>query len=136
MEEYEKMLKRAFESMQKKVDTKDRFEIPVAIVETSGNKTIVRNFSDILNIIRRDSAHLSKFLFKELATPGNIQGNMLVLQRRVSRDMVQKKIESYVKEFVFCKECKKPDTKMSKEEKIYFLKCEACGARYPLRSIS
>lgn len=129
------MLKRAYERLPKGIEEKERFEIPSVITEIQGNKTLLKNFSEILSVLRRDSKHLSKFLLKELATPGNIQGSFLIFQRKVPREMLQRKIEDYAKEFVYCKECKKPDTKLVKEERIYFLKCEACGAKYPLRKI-
>jgi len=132
---YEEMLKRAYERLPKEIEERRRFEIPSVITEIQGNKTLLKNFSEITSVLRRDSKHLSKFLLKELATPGNIQGSFLILQRKVSRALIQKKIEDYAKEFIFCKECKKPDTKLEKEERIYLLKCEACGAKYPVRKI-
>lgn len=133
--DYQKMLEEAAEKLPKRVEEKKRFEIPTVQIEVQGNKTLIKNFGEILSVLRRDSRHLSKFLFKELATPGNVQGSTLILQRKVYGTMIQKKIEEYVKEFVYCKECNRPDTKIVKEGRIYFLKCEACGCRYPLRQI-
>ena len=133
--EYEELLNKAFEKLPKKVEEKKRFEIPSAISEIQGNKTLIKNFSDMLMILRRDANHFSKFLMKELATPGTIQGSTLILQRKVPCEMLQEKIKSYVKEFVYCKECGEPDTRLIKEERITTLKCDACGARYPARSI-
>jgi len=49
--------------------------------------------------------------------------------------LVEKKIDAYIKEFVYCKECKRPDTHIEKEGRIIFLKCEACGAKEYLRRI-
>lgn len=132
---YEELLKKAYEKLPKKVEERKRFEVPVAICEIQGNKTLVKNFPDMLTALRRDPSHFSKFLMKELATPGSVQGAMLILQRKVSRDMLQEKIEGYVKEFVYCKECGEPDTKLIREGRITVLKCDACGARYPVRSI-
>jgi len=133
--DYQKMLDEAMEKLPKEVEEKDRFEIPTVQTETQGNKTLIKNFVEILSVLRRDSRHLSKFLFKELATPGNIQGSFLVLQRKVPQALIQSKIEDYVKEFIYCKECGKPDTKIMKGDRIYLLKCEACGCKYPLRQI-
>lgn len=75
-----------------------------------GNKTLIKNFGEIVSILRRDASHLSKYLFKELATPGSIQSNTLILQTRASKEIIQKKIEDYTKEFVYCKVCNEPDT--------------------------
>lgn len=129
------MLKSAMGKMPKKVDTSDRFKIPEAICEIQGNKTLIKNFNEITNGLRREASNLSKYLFKELATPGNIEGNMLILQTKVSGEMLQKKIEDYVKEFVYCKVCGEPDTKITKEGRITFMKCDACGAKSSIRSI-
>jgi len=101
-------------------------------VEIHGRKTLIRNFEEIANILRRDKKHISKFLFRELAAPGYEQSGMLVLQSKIPKTVIQKKIEKYVKEYVLCKVCGQPDTKIVKERRISFIKCEACGARYPI----
>jgi translation initiation factor 2 subunit 2 len=90
---------------------------------------------EISNILRREPNHLSKYLFKELATPGNIEGATLILQTKVPIDILQKKIEDYIKEFVYCKVCGEPDTKLTKEDRITFMKCDACGAKSSVRTI-
>ena len=82
---YEELLEKAFDKLPKKVEERKRFEVPVAIIEIQGNKTLVKNFSDMLTSLRRDSNHFSKFLMKELATPGNVQGSVLILQRKASK---------------------------------------------------
>jgi translation initiation factor 2 subunit 2 len=129
------MLKIAMEKIPKKTKTEGRFKIPEVVFEIQGNKTIIKNFQEFLSVFRRDAKHFSKFLFKELATPGYQHGNFLVLQRVISISILRKKIEDYVKEFVFCKQCNEPDTKLVRRDRIYFLICEACGAEYPVRSI-
>ncbi len=130
--EYEQLLEKAFEKIQKKT-TLSRFKIPELVLESQGSKTVVKNFSEISYAIRREGAHLAKYFFKELATPGSIQGDALVLQARVSKDSLQKKFADYLKEYVYCKVCSEPDTKLSKEDRITFVVCEACGAKKPAR---
>ena len=133
--EYEELLKRAMEKLPKRIESKDRFKVPEMVYEVSGQKGVIRNFGDILSVLRRDGSHLAKYLGRELATACSIQGTTLVFQGKVSREILKKKIDGYVKEFVYCKVCGEPDTKLTKEDRIYFLKCEACGARNPARSI-
>jgi hypothetical protein len=50
-------------------------------------------------------------------------------------DIVNKKLDEYVNRYVICKECKRPDTKLVKEDRISFLKCEACGAKSSIKAI-
>ncbi len=135
MKEYEEMLKSAMKKLPKKAEETKRFEIPSVIIFSQGNKTIIKNFSEILSILRRDEKHLSKYLFKQLGTPGNVENGTLILQRKVQREMIQKKLEDYIKEYVFCKVCNEPDTVLIKEDRIVHMKCEACGARSSIRNI-
>lgn len=129
MEEYQKLLEEAMERVPKKVIARERFEIPLPQVETQKTKTIVRNFKEIADVLRRPPQHLAKYLTKELAAPGSLEGNSLVLQTSVSGEMIMKKIEGYAKKFVYCKVCGKPDTKLVKEDRLLFLVCEVCGAK-------
>src|SRR3972149_1898150 len=129
---YEQLLDKAFEKIQKK-EFADRFKVPTLILETQGSKTIIKNFSEILSAIRREANHLSKYLFKELATPGSVQGENLIIQAKISQSNLQKKIDEYLREYVYCRVCGEPDTKLSKEGRITFLVCEACGAKRPSR---
>jgi len=49
--------------------------------------------------------------------------------------LVDSKISLYAKEYVFCSECGKPDTKFLKEGSHLMLKCEACGSRKPISKV-
>ncbi len=130
---YEEMLKKGMEKLPERASTHKRFKIPSVVTEQQGNKTLVKNFGEIVNVLRRDAKHLSKFLFNQLATPGSIRGSgqnsVLVLQRRVATQLIQKKLEDYVRDFVYCKECRKPDTRLVKEGRMLYMVCEACGAK-------
>jgi len=117
--EYEELLNQAIEKMPKKTGGSGRFKIPNVIVEIQGNKTLIKNFSEISTSLRRDQNHLAKFFFKEFATFGNVQSNILTLQTKVREEEVQRRFENYIKEFVYCKVCREPDTKLEKEERIF-----------------
>lgn len=133
--DYLKLLKEGLKNVKKKVPEKKRFKIPELDIYVFGNKTVLRNFAQITSLMRREPKHLARYLFKELATPGNIQSNHLIFNSRVSKDSLKKKIQSYLKEFVYCKTCNSPDTKIIKENRLLFMVCEACGARSPIRKI-
>ncbi|MBN2203056.1 MAG: translation initiation factor IF-2 subunit beta [Candidatus Aenigmarchaeota archaeon] len=133
--EYEKLLNKAYEKMPKIEKTVDRLEVPDPEIIIQGRQTIIRNFSQICEIIRRDPNHLLKFLTKELATPGGFDGTRATMQSKIYRKLIENKMKAYVRDYVICKECGKPDTKLVKENRIDFLKCEACGAKSPVKSI-
>lgn len=133
--DYEKMLDDARESLPKNLVEGARFEMPKVKSLVVGNKTIIKNFREILNILRRDENHLIKFLLGEMATSGNVEGSQAVFQGKFSQTFIQDKLMKYANNFVLCHECKKPDTKIIKEGRVYFIRCEACGAKHPIKNI-
>jgi len=135
MEDYEKMLTRARMLLPKKVLEKRRFEMPKADSIIQGNRTIFRNFSEIAKIIRRDEKHFFKFITKELAVAGSIEGGRLILNGKFTNYQIQKVVESYINTYVLCPECKRPDTHFIEEHGIKMLKCEACGAISPIKKL-
>lgn len=132
--EYEKLLKKAKESMPEVKGSSERFEIPKVNGHIQGNKTIINNFGAIAKTLGRDRDKLLKYLQRELATPAVLDGQRLVLGRKLNSTFVNQKIEQFAKDFVLCKECGKPDTKIEKEDRVSFVRCTACGARHPLRT--
>jgi len=132
--DYKKLLKKARKELPESVFVKERFEIPKVRGHIQGNKTIISNFFQIADTLRRNPSHMIKFLSKELATPITKQGNLLILGTKVSASMINEKIQKYAKEFVLCFECGKPDTKIIVENNVSYLRCLACGAKYPIKS--
>jgi len=135
MQTYDKLLDHAFAKLPKKSDASDRFQMPKASILPAGARTVITNFVEIANTLRRKPDHLQKFLLKELATSGEMEGNRLVVQGRFRSDVVDRKIELYAKEYVFCQDCGRPDTKFMKEDRYMFLKCEACGSKHVIKKV-
>ena len=134
MEDYEKLLGLAYENI-KQIDTSgERFEIPKIQGHFEGKKTILTNFFQIASHVRRAPEHFQKFILKELAASGQKEGDRLVLNIKVPSTKINQKIEQYVKEFVLCRECQKPDTELVKEDRLTFIHCLACGAKHSVRS--
>ncbi|MBU2616634.1 MAG: translation initiation factor IF-2 subunit beta [Nanoarchaeota archaeon] len=133
---YEELLEEAYSKVKKTEDTGERFEIPKVEGYFEGKKTIISNFTQIASHIRRNPEHFQKFLLKELASAGQKEGDRFILNIKVPSTKINQKIEEYVNEFVLCKECKKPDTELTKEpaSRITFIKCLACGAKHSVRS--
>lgn len=134
MEAYEKLLNSAYEKVKQVDSNSSRFEIPKIQGHFEGRKTILTNFMQIASYLRRNPEHLQKFLLKELATSGQIEGDRLVLNIKVPSEKINSKINQYAKEFVLCKECGKPDTELIKEDRLSFVHCLACGAKHSVRS--
>ena len=134
MENYNKLLEQAYSKVKPIKHSGERFEIPKIQGHAEGTKTILTNWPQIATILRRDQEHILKFLLKELATSGKIKDNRVILQRRIPSGKINEKIENYTKEFVLCKECKKPDTEIIKQDRFSFLHCLACGAKHSVRA--
>ena len=132
--EYVELLKRARQNLPEVVHEKARFELPKVRGHLEGNKTIVTNFLQIAESLRRQPEHLLKFILRELATPGELRRALLVLGTKVPASRVNEKLRQYAEEFVFCKECGKPDTDIKQDGEFSYLVCSVCGARHPVKS--
>jgi translation initiation factor 2 subunit 2 len=132
--DYSELLKKAKKELPEEMASHERFELPKVRGHIQGSRTVVSNFSQIASTLNREEDHLLKYILKELATPGEFKNSVLIIGRKVSAAMINEKVEKYVREFVLCKECKKPDTKLVREEKVLFLKCLACGAKQPVQA--
>lgn len=131
---YEELLNKAYTQLPEVKVSTERFEIPKAQSIIQGSKTIISNFLKIAQAFRREANHLQKYLLRELATPGNLDGPRLILNRKISSVLINQKIEQYAHDFVICKECGKPDTMLKKEDRFTYVKCQACGAKHYINS--
>ncbi|MDD5192724.1 MAG: translation initiation factor IF-2 subunit beta [Candidatus Nanoarchaeia archaeon] len=134
METYEKLLEQAYKEIKPIKASSERFEIPKIEGHLEGNKTILTNLPQIASYLRRDINHLLKFLLKELASSGKMHGSQLILQTKIQSSKINEKIKQYADEFVICRECKKPDTELTKDKEFLFVHCLACGAKHSVRS--
>jgi len=131
---YESLLNKAYKKIKKVDVSSERFEIPKVKGQVSGKNTIITNIKEIADYLRRPIEHISKFLQKELAVSGKIEKDRLVLKTKLNSARVNDKIQEYVRVFVLCQECKKPDTEIISEKGIKSKHCLACGAKYPIKS--
>jgi len=129
---YEELLKRGMAKVPKNLKEHGRFVAPRAVITPAGARTYIDNFNDIARDLRREPAHLLKFILKELATKGEFEGKRLVVLGRFPETQINAKIDLYIKQYVICPECVRPDTKIVKDGDFHFLKCEACGAKQSL----
>jgi translation initiation factor 2 subunit 2 len=132
--EYKQLLGRAMSKVSRSF-SEERFKIPQADSVISGKQTTIRNFVEMAKSLRREPKHMAKFIFREMAIPGSVDETKLTLQRNFDRESIEKAIRLYCAEFLYCRECGKPDTHLVKKGDITFLKCEACGAERSVKKI-
>jgi translation initiation factor 2 subunit 2 len=133
--EYGNLLDKAWGKLPEKLKSHSRFEIPPVDSFVEGNQTIVRNLNEIASTLGREPKHLMTYLSKELAAFITTDGKRIIINRVLKRDMINKRVGDYVKEYVLCHECGRPDTKFTELEGGKIVKCEACGGWWPMRKI-
>jgi translation initiation factor 2 subunit 2 len=132
---YEELLKRARSQIPEVYSKKERLEIPRLNVSVIGMRTIVHNFKDVANALGREPQHLLKFLTRELATAATLQEQRAIFKGKFSQETLNRLLQRYMESFIVCPVCKRPDTKIVKEKRLYFLVCAACGAKSPLQQL-
>ncbi|KAA0000445.1 MAG: translation initiation factor IF-2 subunit beta [Thermoplasmata archaeon] len=130
--EYHKLLDRAVEALPKEIVVKERFQMPQGIIFHEGNTTILKNIGEIADRVNREVGQIFSYLLKELGTAGEIDGDRAIFQGKIPESRMQECIKRYVKRYVLCRECGRPDTKLIKKNRTLLLKCEACGAIHPV----
>lgn len=134
-ENYVQWLDRLYGKVPKTVTANSRFEIPEPVCNALGNRVFIQNFKQVCEVIGRDQQRLLRYLSRELATAGCIEGDQAAFQGKFSSVLIRRIIDDYVQEFVICPVCRSPDTKLIREERFRFLVCEACGARSSVRVV-
>jgi translation initiation factor 2 subunit 2 len=135
MEDYQRLLDRAREQVPPEVFETKRFEVPKVAIFVEGNRTIIKNYKDIAEVLNRDPQHLLKYLMRELATSGIVEGQRAVFQGKFTSKSLDDLISRYTKTYVLCSECGKPDTHIEKQDRFQYLVCEACGAKASIKTI-
>ena len=100
---YESLLKRAQELLPQKSTAAERLEVPKVLGHIQGNRTVVSNFHNIADVIRRPADHFLKYILKELATSGELSKSALILGTKVPASRINEKIQQYLKDFVIRK---------------------------------
>jgi translation initiation factor 2 subunit 2 len=129
------MLERLYIQVPEKSVKKERMEIPKPETVIQGRKTLVKNFSQFAKTIDRPEKHILKFVTKETAASATVAGGKLTINGKFPYLQIEKMFDSYVKTYVLCPECKRPDTKVTDQQGIKLMKCEACGAVSAIRKV-
>lgn len=132
MQGYQALLDRARAKLPPVQVGRERLQIPEPDVMGDGKNTVIRNFQEIAEVLRREPAHLIGFLAREFGCPGVLDLPRGVLKSRLTKDAIGLRVKEYTEKYVICSECKRPDTHLVKEGRLTLLVCEACGAQRPV----
>jgi len=133
--DYNKLLDKAYKELEEIQGEEERFKIPEIESLIQGKKTIIKNLGMISKTLKREPTHFMKFFTKETGVPSTFDGTKLIMNGTFNSWKIRQSYEKYVAEYVLCKQCNKPDTKLISEKGVALMKCEACGAINPVRKI-
>ncbi|XP_033138618.1 eukaryotic translation initiation factor 2 subunit beta isoform X1 [Brassica rapa] len=104
---------------------------PPQVLREGTKKTVFVNFMDLCKTMHRQPDHVMNFLLAELGTSGSLDGQQrLVVKGRFAPKNFEGILRRYVTEYVICLGCKSPDTILSKENRLFFLRCEKVYSFY------
>lgn len=135
-DKYLEWLDRGLSRVPKTV-SRDRLNVPSVECVGEKNKTIVQNLNQIVDLLNRDVKHLLKYMTLRLAAPySEIGEGRYVFKGRILPKQLDTVIADYIKAYVECPICKRPDTKLSREKRgIVQLVCLSCGAVSPVKNL-
>jgi len=126
---YEELLARLF-SMIQRPEEKVTVKIKPPIVHKEGTtRTAWVNFPQICASINRSAEHVLQFVLAECASTGSLDGNgRLLIRGRFQQKHMERILRHYIVEYVQCHTCKSLETKLQKENRLLFMKCDSCGS--------
>ncbi|KAF5785360.1 putative translation initiation factor IF2/IF5 [Helianthus annuus] len=75
--------------------------------------------------MHRQLDHVMTFLLAEMGTSGSLDGQQrLVVKGRFAPKNFEGILKKYTNEYIICNGCRSPDTILSKENRLFFLRCE------------
>ncbi|XP_015949153.1 eukaryotic translation initiation factor 2 subunit beta [Arachis duranensis] len=132
--QYEELLGRVFNILRENNpelagDRRRTVMRPPQVLREGTKKTVFVNFMDLCKTMHRQPDHVMAFLLAELGTSGSLDGQQrLVVKGRFAPKNFEGILRRYINEYVICLGCKSPDTILSKENRLFFLRCEKCGS--------
>lgn len=109
---------------------------PPEVMREGTKKTVFVNFMDLCKQMHRPSEHVLNYMLSELGTSGSLDGQQrLIVKGRFMPKAFEVIIRRYVNEYVLCHACKSPDTVLDREQRLYHLRCQQCGASRTVQAI-
>ena len=103
---------------------------PPQVVREGSKRVVLTNFGEICKTLNRSMDHVYSFMLAEMGTTGSIDASSrMVIKGRFPPKAIEQIIRRYVGEYVSCSSCKSPATQLQKQNRLYFMQCNNCGAR-------
>jgi len=103
---------------------------PPQVVREGSKRVVLTNFGEICKTLNRSMDHVYAFMLAEMGTTGSIDASSrMVIKGRFPPKAIEQIIRRYVGEYVSCASCKSPSTALQKQNRLYFMQCNNCGAR-------
>lgn len=110
--------------------------IPPIIGREGSKKTAFTNIAELSRRMRRPVEHVTSFLLTEMGTTGSMDGNQrLIIKGRFQQMQIENLLRRYIGEYVTCKTCRSPETQLSRENRLFFMKCDSCGSSRSVAAI-
>eukprot|EP00242_Pyramimonas_sp_CCMP2087_P003794 CAMPEP_0198212666 /NCGR_PEP_ID=MMETSP1445-20131203/27092_1 /TAXON_ID=36898 /ORGANISM="Pyramimonas sp., Strain CCMP2087" /LENGTH=280 /DNA_ID=CAMNT_0043887171 /DNA_START=159 /DNA_END=1001 /DNA_ORIENTATION=- len=102
---------------------------PPQVLREGTKKTVFVNFMELCKAMHRQPEHVMGYLHAELGTSGSLDGQQrLIMKGRFTPKVFEGILRRYVNEYVICNMCKSTDTLLSREQRLFILRCQPCGA--------
>lgn len=118
-----------YEKSTGKTDVKSqKHNIKPLQIKIENRKTCIQNFVEICDLLKRNKLDIEKYIKDELNVETAISSSGLILSNTYNRDRIEPILRNYIKKYVQCYLCKSLNTKLEKENRINYLKCNDCHA--------
>ncbi|CAF3132999.1 unnamed protein product [Rotaria sp. Silwood2] len=139
---YDYLINRAFEAIyESKPSTTEQTKCtlmlpPIQVGRIGTRRTAFVNFALICKLVHRQEKQLHEYFIVELGTTASIDKNhALIIKGRFQQTHIENVLRSFIKEYVFCKSCRSPDTLLGKSDRLTVIKCNTCHSQYTVASI-
>jgi translation initiation factor 2 subunit 2 len=128
----EELIDRAVSELTK-IQKKTKLSVKQPEVIFQSHRTIFKNFYDVCqSLLRNDSTeeteHIRKYISNESKMSTSFdENNNLIIVGRLTSPQIQKMIGKYFLDYVQCKTCFSQSTKITKKDRLYYIKCNHCN---------
>ena len=130
----EELIDKFYNELELKTGKVVKLSVDRPVIKCLNKKTFLSNFRTICKQLKRDESSILKFFSEELRTIISIdQNGGMVIDKLFKQNGIEKVLNSYIKEYVICSECKFGDTIIKKENRITFIECQKCFSKKPIQ---